>query len=696
MPEQINNAAPIIYNRGTRDSSSVLVPREELNIPQHLPKFYLFTEKGSTYPQLVTAAERVALFGPKTFDPSSKYFNHSTLFSNAMAAEGNLQMIQRLNPNTSNDPVGESNIILWMQLKKDASIPVYTRDSVTGKINYDANGDKIVDGNTTTAGYEVEWSLTNNTGGTLGELDTIVVDSTEATLTVKYPVLQLKASSFGEFGNLAGLRIWAPTKATDDNYPKKLLSEEKVFPYRISLIRKENKRSIPKVVKTIFGDNNIPVVLKSDVSDPDTDASLSIKDTLIQSYQNIDDLRFAKVFGDFGEMYLYEDNVNTILGTLYTAEEDAINTHSDIVGNDNTTKGLINIISLVSSNNVEYKNIVLSDDSILFGKNTNILAKGGSDGSISNADGTVNDTLHSELVSTQVKRYADKNDEVQELAENVESVMYDTGFLIQTKKDMCSLLAHRKDLRVELSTHQFDDGKLTNQTEYSIAISLRTVLRNYPDSEYYGTEVFKGKITGRSGKALDSTYKKRLPLTYELAIKNAQYMGAGNGRWKEGRSSDGAPGSIIGHMYDFNITWVPVSSRRRNWEVGMNWIQKFDRNSYFFPAHKTIFTDDTSVLNSVYLSAAICELNKVVDRCWKTFTGVSNLTNTQLVTRVNEFIVNNVKGRFDNRFIIIPGAFISDLDKARGFSWTLPIQIQSPNMKTVMTTYIEARRLDDS
>ena len=67
----------------------------------------------------------------------------------------------------------------------------------------------------------------------------------------------------------------------------------------------------------------------------------------------------------------------------------------------------------------------------------------------------------------------------------------------------------------------------------------------------------------------------------------------------------------------------------------------------------------------------------------------------QLVDRVNEFVNDRVKDKFDGRFIIIPKATITDMDEIRGFSWTLPIVIGSPNMRTVMTTYVQAKRIQD-
>ena len=205
----------------------------------------------------------------------------------------------------------------------------------------------------------------------------------------------------------------------------------------------------------------------------------------------------------------------------------------------------------------------------------------------------------------------------------------------------------------------------------------------------------RGMIIGRSGVLRNSQFLKRLPMTAEVAIKSARYMGAGNGRWKTGSHFDGAPGSIVDYLSDVSITFTPATTRNKDWDVGLNWVQSYDRRSLFFPALKTVYNNDTSVLNSYFTAMAIGQLNKVSHAAWREFTGVSHLSNAELCRKVNSFVSAKVQDAFDGRFVIIPKAFISDMDELRGFSWTLPISIYADNMKTVMTTSVQAYRKSD-
>lgn len=63
--------------------------------------------------------------------------------------------------------------------------------------------------------------------------------------------------------------------------------------------------------------------------------------------------------------------------------------------------------------------------------------------------------------------------------------------------------------------------------------------------------------------------------------------------------------------------------------------------------------------------------------------------------RVNDFVSEQVRGKFDDRFVIRPRAYFTSLDEVRNYSWTLPIDIWAAGMKTVMTTYVVARRIED-
>lgn len=690
MSNQIVNAAPMVIEHGTQDLSTVQLPREAEAIPQHLPKFFTFAQKGDLKPNLVSGAELSRLYGVETFNERGIYATHATPFINGVNSLGNAVMLQRVIPA---DAGPESSIIAWLDVLP-TTIDNYERNS-DGSIKTNAlTGDPIILG--TTPGFKVKWVVTNynsvQNAQAFGQQTIQPGDQTDIVTGIqsqRYPMWELKASSLGAAGDLSGIRMWAPTIKTVSAMPTKMMSKYSAYPYFVSIVNKADLQSAPKQVESLFGEQKIMFTFKPETIDPLSSKELFIGENLIKSYENLTDLRYPKQLGNFGAFHIYSANFDLLLAQFQAAEVPFLDSSSDFTA-DPLEAHLFNILSGMSSQGVPYHSLVFVDSTstVRFTEYTNVFARGGSDGTMTN-------DVFSQLVKEQMSAYLDPNDPVQELAVNVESVMYDSGFPIDTKYALCGFIGIRKDTFVNLATHTAGERVLEASEESSVAIALRTRLEMYPESDYFGTPVTRGMIMGRCGTIRNSMYTEKTPLTYEVAMKSAKYMGAGNGRWKNGSNFDGAPGSVLDYMSDISITWVPASVRNRNWDVGLNWVQSYDRRSFFFPALKTVYNDDTSVLNSYTVALAIGQLNKIAHAAWREFSGVDHLTNAQLAEKVNDFVRAKVKGRFDDRFVIVPNAQFSDMDLLRGFSWTLPIQIFANNMKTVMTTYIQAFRMED-
>jgi hypothetical protein len=690
MSSTIVNAAPLVIDRGTQDLSTRSVPRDPEAIPQHLPKYYLFAETGPEDDQLVVGADLINIYGAESFNITGKYANYSTPFITGSNAKGNACMLHRIVPPDSGP---KANMVVCLDVLT-CQVDDYERNIDGGiKLN-PLTGEPIIVG--TIPGHKVKWVVTSRNSSTdaanFGTASVLVgdqVDPTTSAQSQRFPIFELETSFKGRKGNDSGIRMWAPTTKTVSSLPTKMMNSQFAYPYNIAIIRRPDEKSSPKIVQSVFGEQSMTVTFKPSVIDPMTEKPLYIGDTLIDSYQNLQDLRYAKLYGDFSRMKVYEENIETVLGMFHTAEIPFIGSDTDF-GADPKEKHLFNFVTGVDSSGTPYHSFVFVDgsNSVRFSEYQNIYAASGS-------DGTMSEDNYTAAVKADVARYLDPSDEYQELAVHVESIIYDTGFPIDTKMALASIIGQRKDTFVVLGTHTVNGPKMTASEEHSIAIALRTRLQMFPESDYFGTPVMRGMIMGRSGKIRNSQYTKPLPLTYEVMMKSAAYMGSSNGRWKNGFSFDSAPGSILEYMYDINITWVPASVRNRNWDIGLNWVQAYDRSSYMFPALKTIYDNDTSVLNSYFTAMAICTLNKVAHSAWREFTGTSSLSNAQLEKRVNEFVDKRVTGRFDERFIIRPDAYHTESDTLRGFSWTLPIKIYAQSMASVMTTYVQAYRMSD-
>lgn len=684
----IVNGAGMAIHLGTDDLSTRQVPILPEQVPQHLPVFFLFAQKGKGK-HLVSGAERQRIFGAKTFDPRSKYFNHATMFANEAESVGNRCMLQRVVPA---DAGPRANSVLWLDIL-ETTVDLYQRNP-DGSIFQDVFGDPVIVGSA--PGLKVKWVKTvRNTVAdqeSVGDAVMSAGDQTDAltnTQSVRYPIFEIENAWEGDDGNNTGFRLWAPTTIGGNQVPTKMMNAHQAYPYYISVIERGDENASPVLQKTIFGEKRVMFTFKKNVVNPVTNQALGYDKIVTKAYNMTDDPRYPQIQGRIGRFFVYDNYLDIVLTKIHDLEKDFITADSDF-NEDVASRHLLNFVTGVASNNAPYQSYVFVDSttSIRMSEFNNVFLTGGSDGTMTNE-------VFEALVNQELDRYADSEDEVQDIAYHVESWFYDSGYSLDTKFKIAQFISIRKDTVAALGTHVVGEPQMTASEEHSVAIALRTRLQMFPESDYFGTPVMRAIIMGRSGIVRNHEYDKRLPATLELIYKFGRYMGAGNGIWKSGRSPEGSPGHIVSRLKDINITWVSNLARNLNWDVGLNWILRYDRRSFFIPHYKTVYDDDTSVLNSILTAAAIAEINKVANACWRFYVGRSDLSPAQLTDRCNAFIRDQTVNRFDNRFIIIPAATMTDMDHLRGFSWSLPVKIGAENMRTVMTTWVEAYRKAD-
>jgi len=702
MVSSIINASPTVVDLGRDDKSTRVVPVEPIPRPTHLPKFWLFTEKGPLGPQLVSSAAAKQMYGSASFDPLKPYYNHASLFATSIMAEGNICMLERVVP--ADAVVG--SLILWCEVA-DETLTVYQRDPATGKYILDSNGDPQADTGapaTTLNGKVLRWRLEahtatnidNDFGNLSSQSGSVLTNSTE------YPILELKAKGPGAFANLAGIRIYP---AKEEELPSGFITKSGVFPYWIEVIRKPDAASSAKTLANNFGEGRTLFSFEPNSINGVTTAELDIEKKFLSWYENSEDPRYPLTYSDFGEINVYHTNISTIQALIHQEMQDAKAALSpggtnywndawfdyDAASTSTDVDPLNNILTLTSTKGAPYSGAELATGAnagIYFSKTTdNLMANG--------VDGTMDNSTFDSLVSAKALEYLDPNSRVQDNAINVESIFYDSGFGMQTKKDLMNVLAIRKDTFLALTTYIDGNPAPSISDDMATATSLATSLAGFPDSEFFGTKVFRAMIVAQTGFVRNHTYTKRTPLLLEMAIKAARYMGAANSKWKNGAGFDYAPGNIIDHIYKIEADFIPANTKYLMWDKQLVWAQPFDRKRYFFPAGQTAYDNDTSVLNNFITAMAAVELDKIGWDAWRNFTGVSSLTDAQLSQRVIEYVNDRVRDKFDDRFVVIPEAFMTEADALRGYSWTLVIKLYAPNMKTVETLKIETYRIGD-
>lgn len=692
----IQSAMPQAVLLGIQDLSTSAVTAVSNQYPGHLPKVYLYTQKGPVTPQLVDGASMVQTYGADTFDLRKPYVTHQTVLSNIFSAKANTQMIERVLPA---DMGPKANFLLSLDVLT-TTVPTYQR-AADGTYVTDSFGQPIPTNPAgTVPGYQVKWVLTSQSTGGITTADTDMfgiatttpgtMQSGNATSTL-YPVLEFWASSYGAFGNNAGFRISAPTVAQNQN--QSIFSGTKAFPFRLTAISRLNSASTPTVNSTISGDPYLDFVLKPNTINPNTDAQVSLGSIFSNAYSSVGKAGYTDVLADLGNLHIYQSNIDLLVGMFYQAEASYTGAGSDFNSTDGAAQAYkFNFIGGKNSSGAPYHSFAFDPSSISLSASTNLYASGAS-------DGTMSEALFDGLVATAVTKYADPLSSLNDTAVNVESIIYDSGFTLATKKALVNFISQRKDTFVVLSTYDVNGGQMTETDEAAVGIALLTRLQLFPESTYYGTPVVRGLIMGRNGRLTGSQYTKNLPLTLELAAKSAMLMGAGNGSWNpvylfDMANDDKSSGTSEVTMFSgVNITYTPPMTRNTDWSNGLNYPISYSRDTLFFPAMKTVYSNDTSVLTS-YVTAMVCVVcEKVGEAAWRKFSGATRYTPAQLCDAVNQFVVNATQGKFAGLVKVIPAAFISGGDAQRGYSWSLPIKVYANVSVTVEEVTIMAYRM---
>lgn len=688
----IKNASPMVYSLGTRDLSGQVVGTTTLDIPQHLPKFYIYAESGPIGPTYVDLGKNslTSMYGDETFNVDGKYYTHQTAFLQVVVAAGNNCVVHRL---VAPDAKDVANICLYLDVLP-TQVPVYQKN-VDGSLKLDNSGNVLVEkdsgGNDLTiAGYKVCW-VADHSVEDIGHYQTglkvvrngIQVDG--ATQSTQYPMYEVAFAYQGEKGAKTAIRMYPSLETDPVQFPAYYLNESKIYPFNFQLVELINKvTGKMQSVSNTTGAQTSRFSSKEGVIDLYNTGGIDFTAMIDSQYIDTTGNRVNSI----GDTYTYYGNLDVVLGMLYDAEKVISDPYRDSV--INTTENNIhalNSLTFTSSNGSPYQAIKLVDapNSIRFTKNTNIFLKG-------TTDGTITLNLLDAQVAEDMENYDNPAHEYNDVILHPASIFYDSGFSLPTKRVLPKFISRRKDTFCVLSTLSHINQASLPSEQVSIGIALKTMLELYPESDYWGTPVARGMIMAGSGYIINSPYRQRVPTSYEVAYRSATYMGASDGKWRSGNMFDRAPNSLIIKLRDVESAWVPADSRSIMWSIGINFSLTYKVKTQFFPALQTVYENDTSVLNSYFVAMAVAYLNKVGHAAWREFSGTISFTNAQLEEEVNKFVNNAVKDKFDGKFQIQPMAKVTEADNVRGYSWTLPIRLSANTMRTVLTTHVETYR----
>lgn len=651
----ILNAAPQANLQGINDQSRQAAAAPAETYPQFLPHIYLLAQKGQLTPQLMSGDNFAIAYGTQTLDVTKPYYNHASALVQAVFGAGGSAMIQRLVP--ADAKTATLAVSLDLLATTINSKPGFSAKFVVGPVA--------------------------DAGGNLGTATMGVGTQTDgAAQSDLYPLFELKVSSPGSDGNNQGFAITAPTTISVPGADVNASAALEAFIFNFRQISRTSANATGSTTKTISGDQTVPFTLKPNAYYAATNRDYGMADAVINAYQSVDKPGYTPVYGNFGEMYIYQANIDLILDLLIGAENTASST--------SLTRYQFNLFTGKNQDGVAYATYQIlgaSQGGVLFGSDSIVYAQGG-------ADGDVSLTNFDALVLDKLTTYQTDENNLQNMALWPHSWFIDSGFSTATKNELANVMATRKDLGVLVSTQDVSLPQNDASADSSTAIALAAMLATVPESAVFGTPVCRAAVIGQSGYSLNTAYKGLLPQTIDVAAKMAAYMGAANGNWKSGLAFDKTPLNRMTSLRAVNATSKSAGAYSQDWANNLVWTQNYDRASLFYPAFQTVYPDDTSVLNSLITVAACMELEKVCFRVWRDLVGRSDLTQAQFIKESNRLIeAQTPKAKFDGRFVIKANTYFTAEDTARGWSWSTDITIYANPMVTVGTFTINSDRM---
>lgn len=713
-------STPRFINHGIDDKSARQLPLTPEQQPQHLPLVFLLSELSEKV-SIASGAYLKTLYGDQTLDNMSKFYTHQSVLASYVLEAANQCMV----------------VPIKLPEAKRASLRLgveVTATTVTTESGSKKNVLRLIwHANEIPAGeYQQGKIITQYRSGTtrstvgnkrLG----ILVDERGREYdspSIYLPILDFQPDARGEYGNRLGISLEAPTAnsalPTDDGLAERL----NAFIFRMTLYNRNPTSVTPNITRTRYAETSSDFVFKPNSVDSRSGMAMFFAERLSEDYSDDGNGELPPRFPPFHNPGIYQDNIETLLmliGDDQTVTATALQTTG---AKDFVVKGLfssqeetrqkmytINFLTGKDYNGNAYDNLLMDDSytfgGISFGRDSVIYARGGSDGFPMNDAGTVDEMETLRLFDQAVRDWCEDYNEYNPLFDSAVypfNIIYDSGFSMDTKMALLKPMSVTKRVITVLSTQSVADYGDTQKTffreippntaaqEIAIASRLNSASRLYPESVLYGTETCRVAIVGRCGILRDGRYRGHLPLSISIAHKLARYAGAGDGYMKREYAPDSETGRIDTLFKNINITYQPTTAYDQSWSAGMIWVQNFDRTSVFFPAYQTVYSDSTSVLDSLLFVLAASYVTRVCEHVWRILVGNGLYGKTKFTEVSDQLIIEMTQNRFDSRYDVVPNTFYTGGDEQRGYSWTTRVAMYADVNRLVNQFNVESHR----
>ena len=554
---------------------------------------------------------------------------------------------------------------------------------------------------TTTTGGGTANALIKVTGGvtlTYSLVSTIGTTITDNQFTVGgvtyYPILRFDKSFPGLIGNYTGIKLWAANSNAVNPGDTDVISDQNAMLFNAQIVYRPLNSTASPVTDT-NGSNYCTFSTLPNAYNYKTGSNLSIQQLITNWSDDGVSTNTIPMYSPLGDVIVYQNSLNTVLGILLTAENTNLPTHGDIPAY--TSQYMLDFLTAQDANGNPCYGYQINNNGIVLNSNNTIYLQGGADGDLTNA------TFESSVMNEILVNYNNPTCDLTDMAKYPFSVIYDTGFSlsgvngISVKIKLPLFTEYRKDVSVGIGTHYIDGTgrRLSVSDEVSTVASLASSISIFSESTLWDTGPVRIVLHTGSGFFVDDSYSQPVSTLFDVALKRSAYFGSGNGAVIPDQNYSIFPANKLTILKDVHAI-SSVNARQSIWNNGGNYVQYCDMLTLFYPAFRTIYSIQDSVLESDIFMLVCADVEKKIQQIWIQTTGRTDLTQSQLVANSNLLLSNLTNGLYGKGITIVPNAYITAADAARGYSWTMDVTVLGNVQDTVLSANIIAQRQSTS
>lgn len=504
-----------------------------------------------------------------------------------------------------------------------------------------------------------------------------------------YPIMVFEALYPGEYGNDLCFSLFyknSENQSGDVNFYKTLF-------YTFAPARRDYNSTTVTPHYDIYNTTQNSFAANPETLNPDTGAEMSMQAVCNKAYdEDTHQLPYT--------IYTYEENLNLIGNRIAQVEsEESLGLTKptyDPAEIMNTAFGyMVNVIACRNLGGTPYDHVRLitidenDEDVVQLAEDSYIYLAGGYDG---------ND-ISDEMVQNCIQQFCAKklNPKIVDKFRYPFTHMYDVGYNFDTKYAMIDFLDVRDDVMIELSTQVLmADGtgrtiQMNDQmTDESNGEALRSRALLMRESVLKGTDCCRCAIYAHTGFLADGVYSEPMPFTYWSAMKHAMY---GNLPYMNTTEPRGWPQSYNEYFKVSSVNWINYDpeGQSRVWDTGINYVQWADMSRIFYPALRTVYRAETSVLVDQWFVDAVVYTKHVVRKAWGKFSGRNDKV-AVLQQGIKEYLDTELSYLYNGKYDFEVSVYQTAEEQRIGYIQHVLIRLTSPATMRVLDVDIEVNR----